>query len=114
VLGEDRDDHGGIFRALALVDGGGIGGNQGVKFAESVSHRGPVEAGLEFAHLGIDVVDIADVAVIDFLVGLCQSNGGASLGMARHAETVDLAASRPGGSATRQTRGLVFVCKFGE
>jgi hypothetical protein len=24
VLGEDGDDHGGIFGALALVDGGGI------------------------------------------------------------------------------------------
>jgi hypothetical protein len=28
VLGENRDDHGGIFGALTLVDGGGIGGNQ--------------------------------------------------------------------------------------
>ena len=27
VLGQDRDDHGGIFGALALVDGGGIGRN---------------------------------------------------------------------------------------
>src|ERR1700690_682173 len=36
VLGEDRDDHGGIFGALALVDGGGIGGNQRVKFAKAV------------------------------------------------------------------------------
>jgi hypothetical protein len=30
VLGQDRDDHGGIFGALALVDGGGVGGNQRV------------------------------------------------------------------------------------
>jgi len=30
VLGEDRDDYGGILRALALVDGGGVGGNQRV------------------------------------------------------------------------------------
>src|SRR4029077_12465599 len=30
VLGQDRDDHGGILRALALVDGGGVGGRQGV------------------------------------------------------------------------------------
>src|SRR5271166_6585479 len=30
VLGHDRDDHGGILRALALVDGGGIGGDQRV------------------------------------------------------------------------------------
>ena len=68
MLGEGRDDHGGIFGALALVDGGGIGGNQRVKLAEAVGHRAPVEAGLDFASLGIDVVDIADVAVVDFLV----------------------------------------------
>src|SRR3984885_6407273 len=43
VLSQDRDDHGGIFGALALVDGGGIGGNQRVKFAEAVVHRPPVE-----------------------------------------------------------------------
>jgi hypothetical protein len=30
VLGEDGDDHGGIFGALVLVDGGGVGGNQRV------------------------------------------------------------------------------------
>src|ERR1700730_8617621 len=52
VLGEDRDDHGGIFGALALVDGGGIGGNQGVKLAEAVVHRAPVEARHEFARVG--------------------------------------------------------------
>jgi hypothetical protein len=27
MLGQDRDDHGWILRTLALVDGGGIGGN---------------------------------------------------------------------------------------
>ena len=30
VLGQDRDDHGRIFGALALVDGSGVGGNQRV------------------------------------------------------------------------------------
>src|SRR5208282_5412270 len=68
VLGHDRDDHGGILRALALVDGGGVGGDQRVEFAEAVGHRAPIEARLEFAHLGIDVVDVADVAAVDFLV----------------------------------------------
>ena len=43
VLGKDRDDYGGILGALALVDGGGIGGNQRVKLAEAVIHRAPVE-----------------------------------------------------------------------
>ena len=28
VLGQDGNDHGGILRAPALVDGGGVGGNQ--------------------------------------------------------------------------------------
>src|SRR5271166_6110175 len=68
VLGHNRDDHRGIFRALALVDGGGVGGNQRIKFAEAVGHRTPVEARYEFARLGIDVVDGADVAVVDLLV----------------------------------------------
>ena len=33
VLRHDRDDHGGIFGALALVDGRGIGWYQGVELA---------------------------------------------------------------------------------
>ena len=68
VLGQDGDHHRGILGALALVDGGGIGGNQHVKLAEAVDHRPPVEGRDEFARLGIDVDDIADVAVMDFLV----------------------------------------------
>ena len=50
------------------MDGGCIGGDQRVELAEAVGHRAPVEADLEFRHLGIDVVDIADVAVVDLLV----------------------------------------------
>src|ERR1700722_5916354 len=68
VLGQDRDHHGGILRPLALVDSDGISGDQGVKLTEAIGHRPPVEACHEFARLGIDVDDIADVAVIDFLV----------------------------------------------
>ena len=58
----------GYSGALALVDGGGIGRDQRVELAEAVGHRAPVEARLEFARLGVDVVDIADVAVVDLLV----------------------------------------------
>src|SRR5271165_4213768 len=68
VLRHDRDDHGGILRTLALVDGGGIGGDQRVEFAEAVGHRAPIEARRELARLGIDVDDVADIAVVDLLV----------------------------------------------
>ena len=57
MLREYRDDHGGIFRALALVDGGGIGGNQRVEFAEAVGDSAAVEASSEFAGVGVDVVE---------------------------------------------------------
>src|SRR5208282_2220464 len=38
------------------------------KFAKAIGHRAPVEASLDFASLRIDVVDVADVPVVDFLV----------------------------------------------
>jgi hypothetical protein len=41
----------GYSETLALVDGGGIGGNQRVKFPEAVGHGPPVEARHEFARL---------------------------------------------------------------
>jgi hypothetical protein len=37
VLSQDGDDHGGIFRALALVDGGGISGNRSVELASKLA-----------------------------------------------------------------------------
>ena len=43
VLGHDGDDDGGIFRTLALVDGGGVGRNQHVEFAKSVGDGSAVE-----------------------------------------------------------------------
>ena len=68
VLGHDRDNHGRVLRALALMDGRGIGRYQRVELAKAVGDRTAVEAGLKFARVGIDVVDIADVAVVDVLV----------------------------------------------
>ena len=38
MLGQERDDDRRIFRTLALVDGGGIGGDQHVEFAESIGN----------------------------------------------------------------------------
>src|SRR5208283_398344 len=43
-------------------------GNQGIELAETVGNLAAVEAGGEFAGVGIHIVDIADVAVIDLLV----------------------------------------------
>ncbi len=62
------DDHGQVFRALALVDGRGIGRHQCVELAEPVGDSAAVEAGGELAVVGIDVIDVADVAVVDLLV----------------------------------------------
>src|SRR4029453_6668449 len=41
---------------------------QRVELAEAIGDRTPVEAGGEFLRLRIDVVDIANVAVVDLLV----------------------------------------------
>src|SRR5271166_701145 len=68
VLRENRDDHGGIFGPLALADSRGVGRNQNVELAESVSDCPPVEAHRDFAGLRVDVADIANVAVVDLLV----------------------------------------------
>src|SRR5689334_797294 len=68
VLGHDRDHDGRVLRALALMDGHGIGRDQRVELAKAVGDRTAVEAGVEFADIGIDVVDITDVTVIDLLV----------------------------------------------
>src|SRR5215470_2594545 len=68
MLSHDRNDHGRVFRALALVDGRRIGRDQGVEFTEPVSHGTAIETRGEFTGVCIDSVDIADVAVIDVLV----------------------------------------------
>src|SRR5438309_6292120 len=47
VLDHDRDHDGRILRALALVDGRGVGGHQSVELAKAIGHRTPVEAGGE-------------------------------------------------------------------
>jgi hypothetical protein len=48
VLRQDRDNHGGILRALALVDGGGVGRDQRVELAEPIGDGSPVKVGCEF------------------------------------------------------------------
>ena len=86
-----RDDHGGIFRALALVDGRGIGRHQHVEFAKSVGDGPAVKAGDDLAGVGIDVVDIADVAVVDLLVVVVLDLHDLVAGGEGPAEPLDLA-----------------------
>ena len=68
VLRHDGNDNGGILRALGFVDRGGVGRDQRVEFAEAVGDGAPVEARNKLARLGVDAVDLADVAIIDLLV----------------------------------------------
>ena len=62
VLGEHRDDHGRVFRSLAFVDGRGVSWHQHVEFTKSISDGSTVKARNDLACIGVDVVDIADVA----------------------------------------------------
>ncbi len=78
MLREDRNDHGGIFGPLALVDGRGVGGNEDVELAESVGHDAPVEGHRDFADLRVDVGHIADAAVVDLLVIVLDLRRGAT------------------------------------
>ncbi len=49
MLGRQRDDDGGIFRALGFVDRGRIGGNERVEFAERSAAA--TIAGIELMHM---------------------------------------------------------------
>src|SRR5271155_1402162 len=73
------------------MDRGGISGDQGVKLAKAVDHRAPVEAGLEFTGLGIDVLYITDVAVVDLLVVVIFDLHDLVARSKGPAETLDLA-----------------------
>src|SRR5688500_15648148 len=68
MLGHDRDHNGGVFRSLAFVDRRSISWHEGVELAKSVSNRSTVKAGGELAVIQIYLLNIANVAVIHFLV----------------------------------------------
>ena len=68
VVGEvDGDDDDGIFTALALVDGRGIGEAEFVEFRGLVFHCFSIETDSQCAVLHIDSGDESDVAVEHFL-----------------------------------------------
>jgi hypothetical protein len=52
MLGEHRDDHGGIFRTLAFVDGRSVSEHQRVELAKSVCDRPTIKAGYELTRIG--------------------------------------------------------------
>jgi hypothetical protein len=62
MLGEHRDDHGLILRALAFVNGRRVCGDEHVELAKSISNGSAIKAQNDLASVGVDIVDIADVA----------------------------------------------------
>ena len=91
MLSEHRDDYSGIFRALALVDGRGIGRHQHVEFPKSVCDGATVEARNDLTGIGVDVVDIADIAVVDLFVVIVLDLHDLVAGGKGPAEALDLA-----------------------
>src|SRR5215475_653548 len=90
MLTHNRDDHGRIFRGLAFVDGCSIGRHQHVEFAKSVSDGPTVKARNDLACVGIDVVDVSDIAVVDLLVIVVLDLHDFVAGSKRPTEALDL------------------------
>src|SRR5262249_60890622 len=90
VLGHNGDNDGWIFGALALVDRGGIGRNQHVKLTKSVGDGSAVETYDKFSRIRIDIVDIADVPVIDLLIVVVLDLHPLMAGREGLAEALDL------------------------
>ena len=67
MLGEDGDHDCRIFGALTLVNGRRIGRHQGIEFAKAVGDGAAIEAGNQLAGIRVDIVDVADVAIIDLV-----------------------------------------------
>src|SRR6516225_10918925 len=74
MLGEHGDYHHGIFGSLALVNGRRVGRHQHVQLAESISDGPAIEAHSDLASIGVNIVDVADIAVVDLffvVVSIC-------------------------------------------
>src|ERR1700730_5380436 len=68
MLGEHRDDHSWVFRALAFMNGRRVRRHQHIEFSKCVSDRSAVEARNDLTRVGVNLVDGADIAVVDLLV----------------------------------------------
>src|ERR1039458_3158994 len=65
VLCQDGDDDRGILRALAFVNFRSVSWHQRVELAEHACNGASVETCGELAGVWVDIVDVADVAVVD-------------------------------------------------
>ena len=68
MLREHRDDYCEIFRSLALVNGRSVGRYQRIEFSKSIGYGSTVKAYNDLTSVGINIVDVSDVAVVDLLV----------------------------------------------
>jgi hypothetical protein len=68
VLGQDRDNNRWIFGPLALVDRHGIGWHERIEFAEAIGDIAAIESDNQFTRVLVDVIDVANVAIVDLLV----------------------------------------------
>ena len=73
------------------MDRRGVGRHQRIEFAEAVGDSAAVETGGEFASVGIDIVDVADVAVVDVFVVVVLDLHDLVAGDEGPTETLDLA-----------------------
>jgi hypothetical protein len=67
-LGQDRDDDRGLFGALALMNGRSVSRHQGIEFTEAIGDGSTVKTDGQFACVDVDIINGADVAVVDFLL----------------------------------------------
>src|SRR3954468_10136728 len=67
-----------------------VSGHQHVEFAKSVSNGPPVKARNELTRVGVDAIDIANVAVVDLLVVIVLDLHDLVAGSERPAETLNL------------------------
>jgi hypothetical protein len=66
VLRRQRDEHGWVFRALALKDGRRIGQHQLIQLAKAVIDVADVEIDAELAFLYVNARHDTEIAVVDF------------------------------------------------
>src|ERR1700738_2715435 len=97
MLGEHRDDHSWVFRALAFMNGRRVRRHQHIEFSKCVSDRSAVEARNDLTRVGVNLVDGADIAVVDLLVVIVLNLHHLIAGSKGPAKPLDLPTT--GGSA---------------
>src|SRR5262249_18272707 len=94
MLRQHWNDDRRVFRALALVDGYGIGRNERVQLAEAIGDGTSVEARSKLAFVKVEIHHIADIAVVDLLVVVFLDLHDLVAGCEGPAESFDLAFAR--------------------